>query len=94
MRKHKNLHSVKSIKKQPKFRYFYAKSSFMLADRDTLMRVDLTARTQERFFSVSEAMRQVEVTHRDKAICSSIQIDCVIEISKEDYEAINRIRKF
>ena len=85
MRKRKNLQSAKT---HMKHRFFYAKVSFMSSTKiNCLIKAEITVEViaEKPMFPVTGTIKWCTVHYRDCAIAETIQIDNVIEMSREDY---------
>lgn len=85
MRKRKKLQSAKT---HMKHRFFYAKVSFMSSrEINCLIKAEITVEViaENPIFPVTGAIKWCTVHYRDCAIAKTIQIDNVIEMSREDY---------
>lgn len=85
MRKRKNLQSAKT---HMKHRYFYANVSFMSAIKlNTITRAEVTVEAigERPFFPVTGTIKWCAEQYKDVALIETIQVNNVIEMSKEDY---------
>lgn len=77
-----------------KKRYFYVVASFMRKDIDnTWCKVDFTFMKDDgsALFPLVEAIKAINEGYSEIADPATIQFDNYIEISKEDYEAYNKL---
>lgn len=77
-----------------KKRYFYVVASFMRKDiAKTQNKVDLTIMKEDgsALFPLMEAIKVVSEGYSEIADPATIQFDNYLEISKEDYEAYNKL---
>lgn len=77
-----------------KKRYFYVVASFMRKDvANTWRKVDFTIMKDDgsALFPLMEAIKAINVGYSEIADPATIQFDSCIEISKEDYEAFNKL---
>lgn len=85
MRKRKSLQSAKTAKKH---RYFYANVSFMSAIQlNAITRAEVTVEAigERPFFPVTGTIKWCAEQYKDVALVETIQVNNVIEMSKEDY---------
>lgn len=85
MRKRKKLQSAKT---HMKHRFFYAKVSFMSSTKiNCLIKAEITVEViaENPMFPVTGTIKWCTEHYRDCAIAETIQIDNVIEMSREDY---------
>lgn len=78
-----------------KKKYFYVVASFMRKDiANTLSKVDFTIMKDDGsvLFPLMEAIKVISEGYSEIADSATIQFDNYIEISKEDYEAINNLK--
>lgn len=86
MRKHKK--NLRPRKVEKKHRYFYANVSFMSAIKlNTITRVEVTVEAigERPFFPVIGTIKWCAEQYKDVALIETIQVNNVIEMSKEDY---------
>lgn len=77
-----------------KKRYFYAVASFMRKDvANTWLKVDFTIMRDDgsALFPLMEAIKVINEGYSKIVEPETIQFDSYIEISKEDYEAFNKL---
>lgn len=77
-----------------KKRYFYVVASFMRKDiANTWRKVDFTIMKDDgsALFPLMEAIKAINEGYSEIADPATIQFDSCIEISKEDFEAFNRL---
>lgn len=77
-----------------KKRYFYVVASFMRKDiANTWRKVDFTFMKDDgsALFPLMEAIKVINEGYSEIADSATIQFDNFIEISKEDYEAYNKL---
>lgn len=77
-----------------KKRYFYAVASFMRKDvANTWLKVDFTIMRDDgsALFPLMEAIKVINEGYSKIVEPATIQFDSYIEISKEDYEAFNKL---
>lgn len=80
-----------------KNRYFYGVASFMRKDAtNTLAKVDFTVMMDNgsALFPLMKAIKTISEGYSKIAELSTIQFDNYVEISKEDYDAYNKLKKF
>lgn len=78
-----------------KKRYFYVVASFMRKDiTKTQNKVDFTIMKEDgsALFPLMEAIKVISEGYSEIVDPATIQFDNYIEISKEDYEAINNLK--
>lgn len=76
-----------------KKRYFYVVASFMRKDIATWRKIDFTIMKDDgsALFPLMEAFKAINEGYSEIADPATIQFDSWIEISKEDYEAFNKL---
>lgn len=80
-----------------KNRFFYLTASFMRKDKaETLSKVDLTVMVDNgsSFLPLMKAIDTVRRQYPDTADFDTIQFDSYFEISKEDYDAYNKLKNY
>lgn len=86
MSKHKK--NLRHRKVEKKHRYFYANVSFMSAIQPNIItRAEVTVEAigERPFFPVTRIIKWCAEQYKDVALIETIQVNAVIEMSKEDY---------